>query len=160
MHISASAAETERIGSLFAAIGSLFSGVGVIVLFSGNDILLGTVVIAMGGASFAIGITLIHIAREKRREVRALKEKGRCIIGEIVALEKITIGNTRRQYKYRPYFYVRVRYMDENRNVYLFDSENRPDLGRYIGLKGCKVKIYVEDETYQHYHVDIDALLK
>ncbi|MBQ9148631.1 MAG: hypothetical protein IJX69_03585 [Oscillospiraceae bacterium] len=139
-------------GVIFAATGAVVSLAAVILWICqpGFD---GFPAFAILGPVFLIlGSAFLVSDRKKRRIAAELKENGRSVWGEIVAVERNTTLRVNGSYAW----FARVRYFDGLGNVYIFESRcyatrKTPD------LVGRHVKVYV-DKDYQRSHVDLERV--
>jgi len=145
------------LGIIYGAIGLIFGILGVAFVLKGTGGELGTVgtVFSILGASFLfLGGGFLGAYAVRRRRDRALMESGRYIWGEVVDISP----NYRVRVNGRSPMVFTVRHRDSRGNEHLFRSRN-VDIYRDERLLGKQVKIYIRDERFRTYYVDLDPIL-
>lgn len=151
--------------SALGIMGLVFSLMGIVFMISGTAVwslsgdpdakIVGPVHLQIGGVFLILGVIFIVIVGVRRRKAKNLVESGRYIWGEIAALEadiKIQINHR------RPYYAV-VRCVTTYGDRTSFCTYSTMALRGREDLIGGKVKVYVADDTYRNYYVDISSLL-
>lgn len=145
------------IGAVYAVLGGVFVvlGTALLICLGEQDVrLVGVVFSGIGSVFLLLGILFLTIEGGKKRRANKLLAGGRYVWGEIVELVpnfNVRINNR------HPYIAV-VRYRDIYGVEHIFRSTNLriyPD----PALTGRKVKVYVRDERYKPYYVDMDEVL-
>ncbi len=112
-------------------VGIVFSILGIVFLLTALIALL-----------FLIG------GQQKKNKARA---GGKFLYGEVVDI--VPYGT---HYSYRPVFTVLTRYIDNQGTIHIFRT---PNLKSYPdrSILGRKVRIFYEDDSFQHYYVDLES---
>ena len=144
------------IGLVFSAIGGLFVVIGLLSLAAMGleNWLFGAIFGGIGGLFFVLGVIFLVTEWNKKRMAERLIASGRYVWGEIVdvvADTSITINNR------HPYIAL-VHYQDGCGMIHQFRSRSLR-ISRSTAMIGKKVKVYIEDNTYRHYHVELDGIL-
>ena len=146
------------VGIVFSLMGTVFmiSGTAVWSLSSDQDAkIVGPVHLLLGGVFLLLGVIFLMIVGFRRRKAKKLMESGRYIWGEIVAVE----ADTKIRINHRHPYYVLVRCVSTYGNRSSFHSYSAMALRGREDLISRKVKVYVQDDTYRIYYVDIHSLL-
>lgn len=150
--------------------GSVFTILGIIyVILGGAFVVLGSILYhtvpdearmtgsIFGGVGFIfliLGVIFLVLETRKKRQIRRLIEAGQYIEGEVTDYTinyRITVNNR------NPYIAI-VRYVDLYGTTHIFKSRNiyqYPD----PSIIGRTVKVYVEDDSYTPYYVDMSEIL-
>ncbi len=145
-------------GLVFSLMGIAFSisGASVWSLSGDSDArIVGPVHLLIGGVFLIMGVIFIVIVGVRRRKAKNLVENGRYIWGEIAALE----ADIKIQINHRHPYYAVVRCVTTYGNRTSFRTYSTMALRGREDLIGRKVKVYVADDTYRNYYVDISSLL-
>lgn len=144
------------LGIIYAVLGAIFLVVGKIVyravLEQGR--IVGGIFAGIGSIFFILGVIFLILEGRKRRQIYRLLETGQYIEGEITDYKvnfNVTINNR------HPYIVI-ARYLDPYGATHIFKSRN---IYQYLepSIIGRTVKIYVEDDTYSPYYVDMSEIL-
>lgn len=146
------------VGGIFAFLGAAFLTIGVSVYCALKEeegaILFSLIFGGMGLLFFAMGVVFIIMVWKRKHRNDRLLASGNYVTAQIteVAVNYSVNVNGRCPYV------VHCQYQDGYGNVHLFRSRNLyfdpTDL-----LKDTMVKVYVDGENFNHYYVDIDAVL-
>lgn len=145
------------IGIIYTILGGLFValGVGLLIALNGTDTwLTGAIFAGVGSLFLILGIVFLIVQQRKKRRADRLIAGGRYVWGQIVEFVpnyNVTINGR------HPYIAV-VRYADGYGVTHIFKSGSLriyPD----PGAVGRQVKVYIGDDTYKHYYVDMDGVL-
>ncbi len=144
------------IGIIYLILGSVFLVLGLSLLLAvpGDGRMIGGIFAGIGGIFALLGIIFLLVERRKNRQALRLLEGGRYIEGEIADFQinyNVSLNNR------HPMIAV-VRYADINGVVHVFRSRN---IYQYLdpSLIGKTVKVYVEDDSFQKYYVDMSEAL-
>ncbi|HIQ59133.1 MAG TPA: hypothetical protein IAB22_06740 [Candidatus Merdivicinus intestinavium] len=144
------------IGLIYTLLGGLFLVLGLVLGLAvrENGLMIGGIFAGIGGIFFVLGVIFLLAERRKAVRNRRLVEAGRYIVGEIADLQlnySVSLNNR------HPYIAI-VRYTDWNGTAHVFKSGS---IYRYPdpSLLGSQVKIYVEDDSFRHYYVDMEEVL-
>lgn len=143
------------IGLIYAVLGSIFLALGIIlaIVVSDDARLIGLIFGGIGSLFFVLGIVFLGITWNKKRRASKLLQSGRYIWGEIAEYRfnyNVYVGN-------RSPVILLVRYVDPYGTTHIFKSGN-VYLSFCESLVGQKVKVYVEENNFNHYYVDVDGL--
>lgn len=143
------------LGLPYSIMGGLFVVIGIVVgLVILQEWIFGLCFGGIGLVFLILGIVFLKREHRKRQIARKLFEDGRYIWGEVVEVApnyNIRVNNR------HPYV-AKVRYVDTAGMVHIFKS---PDIFQYLDetVLHKQVKIYVEDDRYDRYYVDMDEIL-
>ena len=144
------------IGAVFGFIGAVFLIIGLMLHFRGADpdaLTVGLIFMPMGAVFLVLGIGFLSSTVSQKRRHDRLVAGGRYIWGEIVEFAP----NYSVQVNGRHPRIAIVRYEDAS-GIHIFRSRNLyhyPD----VSAVGRKVKVYIQNEQYKPYYVDIDSAL-
>ena len=135
-------------------MGGVFAVIGLTVMILSGEWVFGLCFGGIGLIFLVLGIIFLRRDHRRRQTARKLYENGRYIWGEVVELApnyNIRVNNR------HPYV-AKIRYVDGAGVVHIFTS---PNLYRYPdgSVLQKSVKVYVEDDTFQRYYVDMDEIL-
>lgn len=145
------------IGAVYVVLGGIFVVLGLIFFFAVSDadaVFVGIPFSLIGSVFLILGIVFLVREQRKKRIASELLARGQYITGEVVDFERnynIRVNN-------RCPFVIMARYVDVNGTAHIFRSRNLfhyPDKS----ILGMQVKIYIEDDTFRHYYMDIDEIL-
>ena len=115
-------------------VGLIFGGIGAIFLILG------------------IIFLIVELCKKKRSD--ALLASGHYVLGEVVDIAANINVNVNGRYPY----YIVVQYIDPHGVRHIFKSPSLR-IFRDPELLGKKVKVYVENDNFKHYYVDVDEIL-
>ena len=101
-----------------------------------------------------MGIVFLIVELCKKRRSDALLASGHYILGEVVDIAANINVNVNGRYPY----YIIVQYIDPRGVRHIFKSPSLR-IFRDPELIGKKVKVYVENDSFKHYYVDVDGIL-
>ena len=144
------------IGIVFSVIGVVFLTVGLTVGRISTDADAATLTLiftALGGCFLCAGIGCWAAIISQKRQATRLVAGGRYIWGQITEL----VPNYSVQVNGRHPRIAIVRYEDGS-GIHIFRSRN---LYRYpdVSVVGRQVKVYIQNDRFQPYYVDIDPVL-
>ena len=144
------------IGAVFGFIGVVFLTIGLVLYFqatASDAVTVSLVFMPLGAAFLAFGIVFLSATFSQKRRHDRLVAGGRYIWGEIVEFTP----NYSVQVNGRHPRIAIVRYEDAS-GIHIFRSRNLyhyPD----VSAVGRKVKVYIQNQQYKPYYVDIDSAL-
>ena len=144
------------IGWIYTVLGGLFflCGVLLLMLTQGPGQLTGAIFAGIGGLFLLLGLVFLFVEWGKRRRRKRLIATGRYLWGEIVDWTQnpyVTVGHR------HPWIFG-VRYVDGRGVTHIFKSEGvqtYPD----SSLRGKRVKVYIGDDQFRRYYVDLSGVL-
>lgn len=146
------------LGIVYVILGGVFLTIGIGMLFLGTDELdlkiVGGVFTLLGGIIGLLGGIFLAVEYGKQKQADRLIASGKYIWGQVVDCQM----NYNVRVKGRsPVIFV-VKYVDGRGVSHIFRSHGvntyrDPD---YIGKQ---VKVYVSDDSFRHYYVDVEELL-
>lgn len=142
---------------VFMIIGAVYIIIGAIV---GNlDINEQTVIFGytfggLGAVLLVVGVICLSLEIRKRKRNNRLIHSGKYIFAEI---SEITMNYAVRVNFRHPYIVI-CRYQDMNGYVHTFRSRNL-NFDPEPFLRDRMVRIYVEEDNFKHYYMDIDSIL-
>ena len=146
------------LGIVYVILGGVFLAIGIGMLFLGTDELdlkiVGGVFTLLGGIIGLLGGIFLAVEYGKQKRADRLIASGRYLWGQVVDCQM----NYNVRVKGRsPVIFV-VKYVDGRGVSHIFRSHGvntyrDPD---YIGKQ---VKVYVSDDSFRHYYVDVEELL-
>lgn len=143
------------IGAIYALLGGIFVTLGIVFLFSiKGEPMMGLIFSGIGSIFLILGIIFLYIEHRKKQIANELIARGNYITGVVVDF----VRNHQIRVNGRCPFILMVKYIDGNGTSHIFKSRNvfhYPDQS----VIGKQVKIYIEDDSYKHYYVDIDEVL-
>ena len=144
------------IGVIYAILGA-----GVVVLGGGlwlglkeDAALAGIILVGVGGIFLILGVIFLLVELGKLRRANRLLASGRYIWGEIIDC----VPNYNVRINGRNPYVALVRYRDGSGVAHIFKSSSRklyPD----PAILGRQVKVYVSDDRFRHYYVDLEGVL-
>ena len=142
------------LGLPYSIMGGVFAVIGLTVMILSREWIFGLCFGGIGLIFLVLGVIFLRRDHRRRQAARRLYENGRYIWGEVVELApnyNIRVNNR------HPYV-AKIRYVDGAGIVHIFTS---PNLYRYPdgSVLQKSVKVYVEDDTFQRYYVDMDEIL-
>ena len=142
------------LGLPYAIIGGVFAVIGLTVAVLAQEWIFGLCFGGIGLIFLILGIIFLRRESRKRQTAKQLFESGRYIWGEVIEL----IPNYNVRINNRHPYIAKVRYVDAVGMVHIFKS---PDIFQYLDqtVLHKQVKIYVEDDRYDRYYVDMDEIL-
>lgn len=142
------------LGLPYAIIGGVFAVIGLTVAVLSQEWIFGLCFGGIGLIFLILGIIFLCRESRKRQTAKQLFESGRYIWGEVIEL----IPNYNVRINNRHPYIAKVRYVDAAGMVHIFKS---PDIFQYLDqtVLHKQVKIYVEDDRYDRYYVDMDEIL-
>ena len=145
------------IGIIYAALGGTFVILGTALaalLESGDGLMIGLIFGGIGGVFLILGIVFLIVEVCKKKRSDALLASGHYVLGEVVDIAaNINVKINRRH----PY-YIIVQYIDLHGVRHIFKSPSLR-IFRDPELLGKKVKVYVENDNFKYYYVDVDEIL-
>lgn len=142
------------LGLPYAIIGGVFAVIGLTVAVLAQEWIFGLCFGGIGLIFLILGVIFLRRESRKRQTAKQLFESGRYIWGEVIEL----IPNYNVRINNRHPYIAKVRYVDAAGMVHIFKS---PDIFQYLDqtVLHKQVKIYVEDDRYDRYYVDMDEIL-
>jgi len=145
------------IGFVYSLLGSIFLVLGMALAFLGTyeqTRITGSVFIPLGAVFFLLGVIFLAIEVRKKKRNDRLIENHRFLWGEVVDF----VPNTNVRIGGRSPYIVIARYRDSNGRNHIFKSPSLP-VYRDPDVIGKPVRIYVSDDSYRHYYVDVEEIL-
>ena len=145
------------IGIIYTALGGTFVilGAALAALLRDSDAFMVGLIFGGSGAIFLIsGIIFLIVELCKKRRSDALLASGHYILGEVVDIAANINVNVNGRYPY----HIIVQYIDPHGVRHIFRSPGLR-IFRDPELLGKKVKVYVENDNFKHYYVDVDEIL-
>ena len=145
------------IGIIYTALGGTFVilGIALAALLRDSDaFMVGLIFGGIGAIFLILGIIFLIVELCKKKRSDALLASGHYILGEVVDIAANINVNVNGRYPY----HIIVQYIDPHGVRHIFRS---PVLRifRDPELLGKKVKVYVENDNFKHYYVDVDEIL-
>lgn len=145
------------LGIVYTLLGAAFVGMGAIlaiVLYEQDARMVGMIFAGIGSLFLILGIVFLVIQNRKKKTEQRLVDGGKYLWAEIV--EFVPNYNVRINNRYA--YIARARYVDGNGTIHIFKSHN---LYRYPdeSMLYQQVKIYIEDNSFKKYYMDIDEIL-
>ncbi|HIV20326.1 MAG TPA: hypothetical protein IAC82_13590 [Candidatus Merdivicinus intestinigallinarum] len=156
MHTKGETSVFTIIGAIYLILGCIFLVLGGVLSLavSEDGVMIGTIFGGIGGIFALLGAIFLFVEHRKEKQIQRLLEGGRYIEGEIVDFQtnyNVSLNN-------RHPIIVIVRYQDLNGVAHIFKSRSLrwyPD----PAVIGQTVKVYVEDDSFQKYYVDMSEVL-
>ena len=145
------------IGIIYTALGGTFVilGIALAALLRDSDAFMVGLIFGRIGAIFLIlGIIFLIVELCKKKRSDALLASGHYILGEVVDIAANINVNVNGRYPY----HIIVQYIDPHGVRHIFRSPGLR-IFRDPELLGKKVKVYVENDNFKHYYVDVDEIL-
>lgn len=141
------------VGLIFTVNGSLFFLLGLFLLVTPQDAearTVGQIYLPLGLVFLILGVTFLYIRHRQKQEQAQLIAAGRYIWGEIAELTR----NTRVRINGRNPYALLVHYRMPDGTLHVFRSCNIMTR-RDQRIIGKMVKVYVSDNTFSKYYVDV-----
>lgn len=145
------------IGIIYTALGGTFVilGIALAALLRDSDaFMVGLIFGGIGAIFLILGIVFLIVELCKKRRSDALLASGHYILGEVVDIAANINVNVNGRYPY----YIIVQYTDPHGVRHIFKSPSLR-IFRDPELIGKKIKVYVENDNFKHYYVDVDEIL-
>ena len=145
------------IGIIYAALGGAFVILGTalaVLLRSDDGLMIGLIFGGIGAIFLILGIIFLAAEFCKKKRSDALLASGHYVLGEVVDIAANINVNVNGRYPY----YIVVQYIDPRGVRHIFRSPSLR-IFRDPELLGKKVKVYVENDNFKHYYVDVDEIL-
>lgn len=145
------------IGIIYTALGGTFVilGVALAALLRDSDaFMVGLIFGGIGAIFLILGIIFLIVELCKKKRSDALLASGHYILGEVVDIAANINVNVNGRYPY----HIIVQYIDPHGVRHIFRSPGLR-IFRDPELLGKKVKVYVENDNFKHYYVDVDEIL-
>lgn len=145
------------IGIIYTALGGTFVilGIALAALLRDSDaFMVGLIFGGIGAIFLILGIIFLIVELCKKKRSDALLASGHYILGEVVDIAANINVNVNGRYPY----HVIVQYIDPHGVRHIFRSPGLR-IFRDPELLGKKVKVYVENDNFKHYYVDVDEIL-
>ena len=145
------------IGIIYTALGGTFVilGIALAALLRDSDaFMVGLIFGGIGAIFLILGIVFLIVELCKKRRSDALLASGHYILGEVVDIAANINVNVNGRYPY----HIIVQYIDPHGVRHIFRSPGLR-IFRDPELLGKKVKVYVENDNFKHYYVDVDEIL-
>ena len=145
------------IGIIYTALGGTFVilGIALAALLRDSDaFMVGLIFGGIGAIFLILGIIFLIVELCKKKRSDALLASGHYILGEVVDIAAIINLNVKGTYPY----HIIVQYIDPHGVRHIFRSPGLR-IFRDPELLGKKVKVYVENDNFKHYYVDVDEIL-
>ena len=150
---------TFIVGLIFSIIGAIFLVLGI-VLFTGlkeemTDAFMFLFIFSgIGLIFFLIGILFLMIQLSKKKMSQRLLENGNYVVAEIFDITQeynVTVNG-------RHPFVINCKYEAMDRTIHIFKSKYLYYNPKSL-LKNNAVRVYVDNNNYKKYYVDIDEVL-
>ena len=145
------------IGIIYTALGGTFVilGIALAALLRDSDaFMVGLIFGGIGAIFLILGIIFLIVELCKKKRSDALLASGHYILGEVVDFAANINVNVNGRYPY----HIIVQYIDPHGVRHIFRSPGLR-IFRDPELLGKKVKVYVENDNFKHYYVDVDEIL-
>ncbi|MFR2042394.1 MAG: DUF3592 domain-containing protein [Oscillospiraceae bacterium] len=145
------------IGIIYTALGGTFVilGIALAALLRDSDaFMVGLIFGGIGAIFLILGIIFLIVELCKKKRSDALLASGHYILGEVVDIAANINVNVNGRYPY----HIIVQYIDPHGVRHIFRSPGLR-IFRDPELLGKKVKVYVENDNFKHYYVDVDEIL-
>ena len=145
------------IGIIYTALGGTFVilGVALAALLRDSDaFMVGLIFGGIGAIFLILGIIFLIVELCKKKRSDALLASGHYVLGEVVDIAANINVNVNGRYPY----YIIAQYTDPHGVRHIFKSPSLR-IFRDPELIGKKVKVYVENDSFKHYYVDVDGIL-
>ena len=145
------------IGIIYTALGGTFVilGIALSALLRDSDaFMVGLIFGGIGAIFLILGIIFLIVELCKKKRSDALLASGHYILGEVVDIAANINVNVNGRYPY----HIIVQYIDPHGVRHIFRSPGLR-IFRDPELLGKKVKVYVENDNFKHYYVDVDEIL-
>lgn len=142
------------IGLVYTILGTVFAVLGIVlaVIFrQTEEAVIGLTFGGIGMLFLVLGIVFLALEIRKKRRADKLLEAGRYVWGEVVDC----VPNFSVRINGRHPYMAMVQYVDAAGTRHLFRSHASMKL-RNAALCGRNVKVYVEDDSFRHYYVDLE----
>ena len=145
------------IGIIYTALGGTFVILGIVLaalLRDSDAFMVGLIFGGIGAIFLILGIIFLIVELCKKKRSDALLASGHYILGEVVDIAANINVNVNGRYPY----HIIVQYIDPHGVRHIFRSPGLR-IFRDPELLGKKVKVYVENDNFKHYYVDVDEIL-
>ena len=145
------------IGIIYTALGGTFVilGIALAALLRDSDaFMVGLIFGGIGAIFLILGIIFLIVELCKKKRSDALLASRHYILGEVVDIAANINVNVNGRYPY----HIIVQYIDPHGVRHIFRSPGLR-IFRDPELLGKKVKVYVENDNFKHYYVDVDEIL-
>ena len=145
------------IGIIYTALGGTFVilGIALAALLRDSDaFMVGLIFGGIGAIFLILGIIFLIVELCKKKRSDALLASGHYVLGEVVDIAANINVNVNGRYPY----HIIVQYIDPHGVRHIFRSPGLR-IFRDPELLGKKVKVYVENDNFKHYYVDVDEIL-
>ena len=145
------------IGVIYTILGAGFVVLGGALwlgLKERDAALAGIIFVGIGSVFLILGVIFLLVELGKLRRANRLLASGRYIWGEIIDC----VPNYNVRINGRNPYVALVRYRDGSGVAHIFKSGSRklyPD----PAILGRQVKVYVSDDRFRHYYVDLEGVL-
>lgn len=142
------------IGLVYTILGTVFTVLGIVlacILEQSEERMIGLIFGGIGVLFLVLGIVFLILELRKKRRAEKLLEAGRYVWGEVVDC----VPNFSVRINGRHPYMVMVQYVDAGGTRHLFRSNSSMKY-RNAALCGRKVKVYVEDDSFHHYYIDLE----
>ena len=146
----------KLMGLIFAFVGGAFLVVGVMagLEFYGTELTeMGWSLAGIGGGVFLLGLAVIWLSGKQKTREQKLMAKGKYVLAEVVELSTDYATTVAGRHPQR----FTVRYEDPEGNAYLLKSAPQ-HLPEDTDFTGRKVRVYLGDDEFKHYYVDMNSL--
>lgn len=145
------------IGIIYTALGGTFVilGAALAALLRDSDaFMVGLIFGGIGAIFLILGIIFLIVELCKKKRSDALLASGHYVLGEVVDIAANINVNVNGRYPY----HIIVQYIDPHGVRHIFKSPSLR-IFRDPELLGKKGKVYVENDNFKHYYVDVDEIL-
>lgn len=145
------------IGIIYTGLGGLFVILGIglkVLLADGDGLMIGLIFGGIGSIFLILGIVFLVLEFRRKKRADALLASGRYVWGEVVDIAANVNVNVNGRHPY----YMIVQYIDPYGVRHIFKSPSLR-IFRDPALMGKQVKVYIENDSYKHYYVDVDGIL-
>ena len=143
-------------GLIFAVVGGAVLAVGVMtgLDFYGAELTeMGWPLAGMGGGIFLVGMAVIWLSGKQKTREQKLMAKGNYVLAEVVELSTDYATTVAGRHPLR----FTVRYEDPDGNAFLLKSAPQ-HIPEDTDFTGRKVRVYVGDDSFKRYYVDMNSL--
>ncbi len=143
------------VGLVFSILGAIYLLIGILCLCfpeDADDQTVGIIFSIIAIVCLLSALVALLVLIYKQSQTQKILDNGKYLLGEVVDI----VPNLYMHYGFRPTYLVLTRYIDQKGTIHIFRSENiktYPDRT----LLGRKVKIYYQDDNFQHYYVDLES---
>lgn len=144
-------------GIVLTILGGIYTAIGgscTAALWNQEERLIGVVFLGIGLLFLIAGVSCLSVWIRRKHRIQKMLDAGRYVWAEVIDI----VPNFGVQVNGRCVYNVMARYTDMYGTKHLFKSPNQRII-RDPDLFGRKVKVYIEDETYGFYYVDVSGLM-